>query len=518
MTGTGLVSARRISALGLAACALVVAGAAPAWAAEGSIDHVERQGDRVQVLFSLPGAGDAEPDFETLSVSLADTELNAEAGFAADSEVKVSRTTVLAMDVSNSMRRDNRFAQAQEAARAFIQSAPKDLQIGIVTFANEVTVALPPSPDREAATAVIDGLELSQQTRLHEGLIQAVEASGGEGARSVLLLSDGRDTTDTPVEDVVAAIEEGDVRVDVIALDVPARDTAVLEQFASAGNGTTVSADPDSLTSLFTAEAETLARQVVVSFDAPGPGASEGTLSVAIDAGGEQYVDSAFVNVSAENSEQPAAQPRTELSPVQPTGFRVSRDLMVAGIVGAGLAVLVLMLAAFGVLSGGRKDSVEDRISAYTRKGSRKLAQAKQPQAQGVTAQAVGIAEKALSGNAGLASRLADKLEAAGLALKPAEWLLAHAGIAFFGGLLGLLLSSGNVLIMALGLVLGTILPWIYLSIKRSRRVKAFKAGLADTLQLMAGSLSAGLSLAQSVDTVVREGNDPIASEFRRAI
>ncbi|HET7688783.1 MAG TPA: type II secretion system F family protein, partial [Nocardioidaceae bacterium] len=47
---------------------------------------------------------------------------------------------------------------------------------------------------------------------------------------------------------------------------------------------------------------------------------------------------------------------------------------------------------------------------------------------------------------------------------------------------------------------------------------KAFKAGLADTLQLMAGSLSAGLSLAQSVDTVVREGNDPIASEFRRAI
>jgi tight adherence protein B len=34
----------------------------------------------------------------------------------------------------------------------------------------------------------------------------------------------------------------------------------------------------------------------------------------------------------------------------------------------------------------------------------------------------------------------------------------------------------------------------------------------------MAGSLSAGLSLAQSVDTVVREGTDPMAGEFRRAI
>ncbi|HSE45166.1 MAG TPA: type II secretion system F family protein, partial [Gemmatimonadales bacterium] len=56
------------------------------------------------------------------------------------------------------------------------------------------------------------------------------------------------------------------------------------------------------------------------------------------------------------------------------------------------------------------------------------------------------------------------------------------------------------------------------LTVKRSRRVKAFNSRLADTLQLMSGSLSAGLSLAQSVDTVVREGLDPIAAEFRRAL
>ena len=34
----------------------------------------------------------------------------------------------------------------------------------------------------------------------------------------------------------------------------------------------------------------------------------------------------------------------------------------------------------------------------------------------------------------------------------------------------------------------------------------------------MAGSLQAGLSLAQSLDTVVREGQDPLAGEFRRAL
>ena len=34
----------------------------------------------------------------------------------------------------------------------------------------------------------------------------------------------------------------------------------------------------------------------------------------------------------------------------------------------------------------------------------------------------------------------------------------------------------------------------------------------------MSGSLSAGLSLAQSIDTIVREGDEPIASEFRRVV
>ncbi len=34
----------------------------------------------------------------------------------------------------------------------------------------------------------------------------------------------------------------------------------------------------------------------------------------------------------------------------------------------------------------------------------------------------------------------------------------------------------------------------------------------------MAGSLQAGLSLSQGIDTVVREGADPIAGEFRRAL
>ena len=69
-----------------------------------------------------------------------------------------------------------------------------------------------------------------------------------------------------------------------------------------------------------------------------------------------------------------------------------------------------------------------------------------------------------------------------------------------------------------LGLGLGIVLPWSYLTVKESRRTSAFLAQLPDTLQLVAGSLSAGYSIPQAMDTVVREGQQPITGEFNRAL
>jgi tight adherence protein B len=43
-------------------------------------------------------------------------------------------------------------------------------------------------------------------------------------------------------------------------------------------------------------------------------------------------------------------------------------------------------------------------------------------------------------------------------------------------------------------------------------------AQLPDTWQLIAGSLSAGYSMPQAIDTVVREGSQPISGEFNRAL
>jgi len=84
--------------------------------------------------------------------------------------------------------------------------------------------------------------------------------------------------------------------------------------------------------------------------------------------------------------------------------------------------------------------------------------------------------------------------------------------------MLALLISGGSVLATALGLAVGLGLPFGYLIVKESRRTSAFLAQLPDTLQLIAGSLSAGYSMPQAIDTVVREADQPISGEFNRAL
>ncbi len=306
--------------------------AGPAYAAEGSIDHVERDEGTIKVLYSLPGAGDVTPDLDTLKVSLNDTELSADAELAADATTTLRRTTILAMDVSNSMAQNNRFEEAQQAAKAFLDAAPDDLYVGIVTFAGEVTVAQQPSLDRDESARVIDSLELSKQTRLYDGLLQSVTSVGDEGARSLLVLSDGRDTSDTPIETVTKQIDESKVKVDVVALSLGAEDLALLQQLADAGNGTVISADdPAALTQVFSDEAETLARQILISVTPPGESdVTEGTLAVSVEADGEVYTDTAFITVAAPTAEKPT-NTRTQLVPVEPDGFQVSRKPHAAG-------------------------------------------------------------------------------------------------------------------------------------------------------------------------------------------
>lgn len=492
----------------VAAAAALLGTPAPATAAdELTISHAQASGDTLEMVVSMPEGADLSPGAVRVTIAGEPVEVAAEP--AEDASERIERTTVLAIDTSNSMVNAERFEPAKEAAAAFVDAAPDDVRIGVVSFDDDVVVELEPTTDREQAKAVIDGLTTAKQTSLNDGVLEAIRVAGTDGARQVLVLSDGRDTTQTSDESVVEAITDSGVQVDVVALDQEAGDLGPLQSFTEAGRGSVIEATTRALSAAFDAEAETLSRQVVVTATIPaGVTAREGTVEVTagdLTASRLVYLRSGVATPALDSaSDDDSGSPQ------------IPESVMYAGIAALGLGLLVLLGGVMLTATTPKADpSAEERIAAYG--GS-------PPPGGGGGAptlsldQAKDAAAQVLRRNKGLEERISARLVAAGSSMKAAEWILMHGGITVGAGLVGVLLGGGDVFVLILALAAGALVPWLWLGHKRKKRLDAFQSSLADTLQLIAGSLSAGMSLAQAINTVVEEGNEPIAGEFKQVL
>ncbi len=125
-------------------------------------------------------------------------------------------TVVLAVDVSRSMKaadvEPNRLSAALDAARAFLQSVPPGFRVGLVTFATQSTVVVPPTADHSRLLGALTALSTPSEvgTVIGDGLstaIQAIQSDRGEhGDRpsAVVLLTDGRDSGSVVAPDQAA--------------------------------------------------------------------------------------------------------------------------------------------------------------------------------------------------------------------------------------------------------------------------------------------------------------------------
>lgn len=494
---------RALISTALAAAVLALVPASGASAADGTIAHVEPSSEGLQILVSVPP--DLEVDLEQVSVTIDGQDATAVAVPAATTS-QVRRTAVLAIDTSNSME-GRRFEAAKAAALAFLEAVPDDVYVGIISFAADVTPSLEPTQDRSAAATVVEGLTLAKETRLYDGVLAAVTMAGFDGQRSLLVLSDGADTSDTDLEVVTQAIGEAEILVDVVALQQKGTAVEALTALAGAGGGQVIPATPSALAEAFSREADVLARQVLVTAQVPaGLAVTEASVEVTLETDSGPVTAEAFTTVQ---DSVPEASGRSDSD-----GRSLPDWTKYAGIgaFGVGLLLLLMLLAP----QRTRQMTVVDRVSRYTSAAAGPTVP--RPEAEAALTQAKEAASKVLRRNQGLEARIANRLDGAGSDLKSSEWLLVHLAFFLGAGLVGLLLGKGSLLVGILFLVLGAVGPWLYLGIRRSRRRKAFNSGLPETLQLMSGSLSAGLSLGQSVDTIVREGTDPVSTEFKRVL
>lgn len=509
----------RLTSIGLAAlacCAVLTPSQARADSTDATISHVQVEDTTISLLVSVPEGTTVDLQHVGLKVAGKPADPSASvAGTTDDSSVR--RTTVLAIDTSDSMK-GARFDAAKAAAETYLSSVPADVEVGIVSFDGAVHTVIEPTTDRAAASSAIKGLALAHGTFLYDGVLSAVDQLGDEGQRNVLLLSDGRDTSKTAVSAVTRAVKDADVQLDAVALDEKA-DLGALRSLVTAGHGTLIPADPAALSQAFAAEAAVLTRQLLVTAKIPaGVSAHEAEVVVSLPAtDGQTLTAATYTVLSQPKAASPSVAVRDAASALQ-----LSKNVMYGGLAAIGLGLLVLIGSGMSIATRDRSvRTVEQRIAAY---GPAAVASAGSPGARKAEtasfnlSQAKDAAASMLHRNKGLEARIEQRLEAGGSALKPAEWLLIHGAIAVIGGMVGLLAGGGSIFLLLAGVAAGLIVPWTYLGMKRKRRVAAFNSGLADTLQLISGSLSAGMSLAQAIDAVVNEGNEPISGEFKRVL
>jgi len=167
---------------------------------------------------------------------------------------------MLAMDVSLSMRvndvKPTRLAAAQEAAKLFLRDLPKNIDVGLVTFAGSAQVAQAATLDRASLVSAIDAFQMQYGTAIGNAIVvclaelfpdQGIDlgemtfgprqkvrsrddkeaaqpkqitpvAPGSYGSAAILLLSDGRRTTGVDTLEAAKMAADRGVRIHVVGL------------------------------------------------------------------------------------------------------------------------------------------------------------------------------------------------------------------------------------------------------------------------------------------------------------
>jgi Ca-activated chloride channel homolog len=158
-------------------------------------------------------------------------------GFArptAEVQVPRERATVLvAVDVSRSMLADDvapdRLSAAKAAASEFVANLPEEFNVGLVGFAGNASVFVPPVTDRAAVNAGIDRLSEGAAGRAGTAIgdaiatsldqIRNLDAEAGEDTppARVVVLSDGANTSGQDPDQAAQLATELGVPVDAIS-------------------------------------------------------------------------------------------------------------------------------------------------------------------------------------------------------------------------------------------------------------------------------------------------------------
>jgi tight adherence protein B len=431
---------------------------------------------------------------------------------------------ILAVDTSGSMLTNDNIVTARAAAARFAGEMRQGTRIGLISFADQPKLEQEPTTDIGRVQRAIANLSVPDplsDTALNDAVVLASRVlTNEEGQRNLFVLSDGKhEGTATSPEQALKAADDAEVTVNTVSLQAP-RDQAALRRLARETNGVAVPASSGSLEAVFRDAGRRLASQYVVDLALPPGLGTTVDFRLEVHANGEQgvYQQPNFAlagQASPSTVAVPADLPRAPAL----SRLESEQGRYVIAVVGFAAVLLVcLLLFGPGSRSGRPYRALRQRLSPYSLTPAiaedqpRLTAFGSSEWAGKATAMAETLVRR---GN--LEEAFLDRLEAAGLNMRVAEFVLISLGSAFIPPLLVLALTR-NLVLAAVVVLLGTVAPFLYLAVLASRRRAKFDEQLPSTLQLLSGALQAGHSLQQATDTVVHEAGDPIAGEFQRVL
>jgi Ca-activated chloride channel family protein len=180
-------------------------------------------------------------------------------------------TVVLAIDVSNSMAaadiKPSRIGAAKITAEDFVREQPAGVRIGVVSFGPSAVIVQPPSFDHAVVLQAIEHLSLGGGTSLAAGILTSLDAIAGKtlivnkaalaqdnsgevnigyyGGATIVLISDGEDTTQTGPVTMARLASTAGVRVQTIGVGTVAGTTVQIDGFSVA-----TAMDPQTLESV----------------------------------------------------------------------------------------------------------------------------------------------------------------------------------------------------------------------------------------------------------------------------
>ena len=204
--------------------------------------------------------------------------MDARGGGRANQGAAEPLTTMLVIDISGSMDKNNKLSAAKDAARAYVNQMRAGDQAGLTTFDTKAYYVQEITTDTSALAKAIDGLKTGGDTSMFDALVESEKALNGvPGRKAIIVLADGLDnhsqnTVDSVIEQIgpsgltISAVGFGDAStasqsgLDEAALKSLANKTGGLYSFA---------ADSQSLSVLYQQFGRALQSEYAITYASP---------------------------------------------------------------------------------------------------------------------------------------------------------------------------------------------------------------------------------------------------------